>query len=49
MVTALLLYVYSRGVYFSRRIAQGCEQRLDFMALTAMSRKGRTSKAVGDP
>ena len=38
MMTALLLYAYSQGVYSSRRIAQGCEQRLDFMAVTAMSR-----------
>jgi transposase len=38
MMTALLLYAYSQGVYSSRRIAQACEQRLDFMAVTAMSR-----------
>ncbi len=38
MMTALLLYAYSQGIYSSRRIAQGCEQRLDFMAVTAMAR-----------
>jgi transposase len=34
---ALLLYAYSRGVYSSRRIAQACEERVDFMAVTAMN------------
>jgi transposase len=38
MMTALLLYAYSQGIYSSRRIAQACEQRLDFMAVTAMAR-----------
>lgn len=38
MMTALLLYAYCRGVYSSRRIARGCEERLDFMAVTAMNR-----------
>jgi transposase len=38
MMTALLLYAYCQGVYASRRIAQACEQRLDFMAVTAMGR-----------
>lgn len=38
MMVALLLYAYSRGVYSSRRIAQGCEERVDFMAVTAMNR-----------
>jgi transposase len=36
MMTALLLYAYCQGVYSSRRIAQACEQRLDFMAVTAL-------------
>ena len=35
MMTALLLYAYSQGVYSSRRIARACEQRVDFMAVTA--------------
>src|SRR5881397_669391 len=37
MMTALLLYAYCQGVYASRRIAQACEQRLDFMAVTALA------------
>lgn len=36
MMTALLLYSYSRGIYSSRRIAGGCQERVDFMAVTAM-------------
>jgi transposase len=36
MMVALLLYAYSRGVYSSRRIATGCEERLDFAAVTGM-------------
>jgi len=38
MMTALLLYAYSQGIFSSRKIAQACEQRLDFMAVTAMQR-----------
>jgi transposase len=38
MMTALLLYGYSRGVYSSRRLAGACEERLDFMAVTAQNR-----------
>jgi len=38
MMTALLLYGYSRGVYSSRRLARGCQERVDFMAVTAMNR-----------
>ena len=36
MMVALLLYGYSQGVYSSRRIARGCEERLDFAAVTGM-------------
>jgi transposase len=35
MMTALILYAYCQGVYASRRIAKACEQRVDFMAITA--------------
>ena len=35
MMVALLLYAYSRGVHSSRRIARCCEERVDFMAVTA--------------
>lgn len=38
MMVALLLYGYSQGVYSSRRIAKGCEERLDFAAVTGMQR-----------
>lgn len=34
MMVALLLYAYSQGLYASRRIAKGCEERVDFMAAT---------------
>ncbi len=36
MMTALLLYSYCQGVYSSRRMAAACEQRVDFMAITAL-------------
>jgi transposase len=38
MMVALLLYAYSQGVFSSRKIAKGCEERLDFMAVTAMQK-----------
>jgi transposase len=38
MMVALLLYAYSQGVYASRRIAKGCEERVDFMAVTGMQK-----------
>ena len=38
MMTALLLYGYSRGVYSSRRLARACEERLDFLAVTALNK-----------
>ena len=38
MMTALLLYGYSQGIYSSRRLARACEERLDFMAVTALNR-----------
>ena len=57
MMVALLLYGYSRGVYSSRRLAQACEERVDFMAVTALNRpdfrtiaafRQRHLKALGD-
>ena len=33
LMTSLLLYCYSRGIYTSRRIEQSCEERLDVRAL----------------
>jgi transposase len=38
MMTALLLYAYSRGIYSPRQIAKGCEERLDFQAVMALNR-----------
>ncbi len=38
MMVALLLYGYSRGVYSSRQLARGCEERVDFMAVTGLQR-----------
>ena len=35
MMTTLLLYGHTQGVYSSRRIARGCVERLDFQAVTA--------------
>ena len=35
MMTALLLFAYCQGLYASRRIAKACEERVDFMAVTA--------------
>lgn len=38
MMTALLLYGYCRGVYSSRRIAEACRERTDFMAVTGLQK-----------
>ena len=38
LMTALLLYAYSRGIDSSRRIERACEERVDFMALTGMAK-----------
>ena len=38
MMTALLVYGYSRGEYSSRRLERACVERLDFMAVTGMSK-----------
>ena len=57
MMTALLLYAYSQGIYSSRRIARACEERVDFMAVTAQQKpdfrtindfRGRHLKALAD-
>jgi transposase len=37
MMTALLLYSYCQGIYSSRRMAKGCVERLDFMAVTGLN------------
>jgi len=38
MMTALLLYAYSSGVFSSRKIARACTERVDFMAVTALEK-----------
>ena len=38
MMTALLLYAYSLGIYSSRRIARSCVERVDFFAVTGMQK-----------
>jgi len=38
MMTALLLYAYTQGLFSSRRIARACEERVDVMAVTALQR-----------
>lgn len=38
MMTALLLYAYSLGIYSSRRIARACIERVDFFAVTGMQK-----------
>src|SRR6185503_5209149 len=38
MMTALLLYSYTAGVFSSRKIARGCVERVDFMAVTALEK-----------
>ena len=38
LMTALLLYAYSQAIYSSRKIEKACHERLDFMAVTAMSK-----------
>lgn len=57
MMTALLLYAYTQGVFSSRRIAKACEERVDFMAVTALQKpdfrtvnefRRRHLKALGD-
>jgi transposase len=46
MMTALLLYAYCQGVYSSRRIARGCQERVDFMAVTGLN--GPDFRTVSD-
>jgi len=38
MMTAVLLYSYCQGIYSSRRIFKACQERVDFMAVTAMQK-----------
>jgi len=36
MMTTLLLYAYSRGIYSSRRIAKACREGVDFMSIVGL-------------
>ena len=36
MMTALLLYAYTQGIYSSRRIAKACRERVDVMSLVGL-------------
>jgi len=38
MMTGLIVYGYTQGVYSSRRLGKACEERVDFMVVTGMSR-----------
>jgi transposase len=38
MMTGLLLYAYSVGIYSSRKIARSCQERVDFMVVTALEK-----------
>jgi transposase len=38
MMTAVLLYAYTQGIYSSRKIAKACCERVDFMAISGMQR-----------
>lgn len=38
LMTALLLFAYTQGIYSSRKIERACVERLDFMAVTAMEK-----------
>lgn len=38
MMTGLLLYAYSVGVFSSRKIARSCQERVDFMVVTALEK-----------
>jgi transposase len=45
LMTALLLYAYTQGIYSSRRIEKACIERLDFMAVTAMAKPDHSTVA----
>ena len=36
MMTTLLLYAFTQGIYSSRRIAKACRERVDFMSIVAL-------------
>lgn len=38
MLTSVLLYGYTQGVYSSRKLARGCLERVDFMSVSGMNK-----------
>ena len=38
MMTGLLLYAYTQGVFSSRKIAKACIERMDFAAVTGFQK-----------
>lgn len=38
LMVSLLLFAYTQGIYSSRRIAQACERRMDFLAVVGLAR-----------
>lgn len=38
MMTAVLLYSYTQGLFSSRKMAKACHERVDFMAVTALQK-----------
>src|SRR5579872_2217578 len=43
LMIALLLYAYTQAIYSSRKIEKACGERLDFMAVTGMSKPDHTT------
>jgi transposase len=43
LMTSLLLYSYTQGIYSSRKIEKACYERVDFMAVTGMSKPDHTT------
>jgi transposase len=43
LMVALLLYAYTQAIYSSRKIEKACGERVDFMAVTGMSKPDHTT------
>lgn len=43
LMVALLLYAYTQAIYSSRKIEKACHERVDFMAVTGMSKPDHTT------
>lgn len=46
LMTALLFYAYTQGIYSSRRIERACAERVDFMAVTGMAKPDHATIAT---